>query len=222
MKLIKKVSSKLNREICLYEQNGLGKTVLIVGVVHGEEPQGKFLIENYIEKPNKNKLLFIPCLNPDGFVKNERQNSNGVDLNRNFPTKNWIKSERNQYFGGENPASEVETRFIIDIYEMYKPDLILTIHSPYKVVNYDGPAEEYAVEISKIIGYETSSDIGYPTPGSMGNYFGVERNVPIITLELDEEIPVENLQGKMNEKNIGAYDEGIYMMKYNEVKIVKM
>lgn len=33
---------------------------------------------------------------------------------------------------------------------------------------------------------------------------------------------LNNLQGKVNEKNIGAYEEGIYMMKYNEVKIVKM
>ena len=33
---------------------------------------------------------------------------------------------------------------------------------------------------------------------------------------------VNNLQGIVNMKNIGAYDEGIYMMKYNEVKIVKM
>ena len=30
---------------------------------------------------------------------------------------------------------------------------------------------------------------------------------------------LNNLQGKMNKKNIGAYDEGIYMMKYNEVEI---
>lgn len=30
---------------------------------------------------------------------------------------------------------------------------------------------------------------------------------------------VENLEGKTNQKNIGAYEEGIYMMKYNEVKI---
>lgn len=29
----------------------------------------------------------------------------------------------------------------------------------------------------------------------------------------------ENLAGRANEKNIGAYDEGIYMMKYNEVMI---
>lgn len=32
---------------------------------------------------------------------------------------------------------------------------------------------------------------------------------------------LNNLQGNVNQKNIGAYDEGIYMMKFNEVKIVK-
>ena len=33
---------------------------------------------------------------------------------------------------------------------------------------------------------------------------------------------LNNLQGIVNEKNIGAYEDGIYMMKYNDVKIVKM
>ena len=32
---------------------------------------------------------------------------------------------------------------------------------------------------------------------------------------------LNNLNGIENKKNIGAYDEGIYMMKYNEVKIIK-
>lgn len=32
---------------------------------------------------------------------------------------------------------------------------------------------------------------------------------------------LNNLDGKTNEKNIGAYDEGIYMMKYNEVMVRK-
>jgi carbamoyl-phosphate synthase large subunit len=31
---------------------------------------------------------------------------------------------------------------------------------------------------------------------------------------------LNNLNGIVNEKNIGAYDEGSYMMKYNEVKII--
>ena len=33
---------------------------------------------------------------------------------------------------------------------------------------------------------------------------------------------LNNLLGNSNNKNIGAYDEGIYMMKYNELKIVKL
>lgn len=31
---------------------------------------------------------------------------------------------------------------------------------------------------------------------------------------------LENLRGNANAKNIGAYDEGIYMMKYNEVRVI--
>ena len=93
---------------------------------------------------------------------------------------------------------EAETQFVIAIIEEFKPDIILTLHAPYKVVNYDGPAEKLAQDISEIIGYPTSNDIGYPTPGSMGTYAGVERNIPIITLEVDEEIDVNELVAPVN------------------------
>ena len=33
---------------------------------------------------------------------------------------------------------------------------------------------------------------------------------------------VNNLSGKPNEKNIGAYEDGLYMMKYNELKVMKI
>ena len=138
-------------------------------------------------------LLFIPCLNPDGMAQNTRTNANGVDLNRNFPTKNWQLSEKNNYFGGGTPASEIETRFVIDIIQEFKPELILTLHTPYKIVNYDGDAKEIAQKISEIINYPIESDIGYPTPGSFGTYCGIERNIPTVTLELDEECPIEDL-----------------------------
>ena len=145
-------------------------------------------------------LLFIPCLNPDGLQNKTRVNANGIDLNRNFPTKNFGQDgssageNPSDYYGGNNPASEIETKFLIDIIEKYKPKLILTLHAPYKIVNYDGPAKEIAQKISDIIGYPVEESIGYPTPGSFGTYCGVERNIPIITLELDEEIPVEQLE----------------------------
>lgn len=184
-------------------QRQKAKTILIIGVFHGDEPQGKFLIENYIygkgrgeavQNNNfKNKLLFIPCLNPDGLALKTRQNANKVDLNRNFPTSNWQISDNPEYFGGENSSSEIETRFLIEILEEFSPDIILTLHAPYKVVNYDGPAQEIAQKISEIIGYPVQEDIGYPTSGSFGTYAGVERKIPTITLELDEKIDVKEL-----------------------------
>lgn len=198
MKELKKIYSKNNNEIVLLEQSpqNYEKTMLIIGVVHGDEPQGKFLIEKYLEgnKVGKNRMLFIPCLNPDGLASKTRHNSNGVDINRNFPTKNWKFGKKDEaYYGGDSPGSEIETEFVLQIIDRYKPSVILTLHTPYKVVNYDGPAEEIAKKISEIIDYPVEHDIGYPTPGSFGTFAGIELKIPTITLELDEEIDVNNL-----------------------------
>lgn len=174
---------------------------LIIGVFHGDEPQGKYLIEEYLNKYSLNAgeaisrsgTLFIPCLNPDGLQLGQRTNANGVDLNRNFPAKNWELTEKNEFFGGESPASEIETQFLVDIIKEYEPELILTLHAPFKVVNYDGPAKEISEKISEIIHYPVEGNIGYPTPGSFGTYAGIERQIPTITLELDETCPVKDL-----------------------------
>lgn len=168
-------------------------STLVIGCFHGDEPQGKALIESYLEKNPLTNLLFIPCLNEYGFENNIRVNENGVDLNRNFPTENWEKTEKNEFFGGDSPASEIQTRFLVELIEEIKPKLILTLHAPYKVVNYDGPAEDIAEQISQIIGYPVEASIGYPTPGSFGTWAGIERKIPTITLELDEEIDVKEL-----------------------------
>ena len=208
--VLEKTKTKLNNTIQLLTNSTIFQpfnnlTVLIIGVFHGDEPQGKYLIEKYLyqkiypQKEGNNNLIFIPCLNPDGMQNNTRTNANEVDLNRNFPTKNWGQDGSDagenpkDYYGGKAPASEIETQFVIDIIGKYKPKIILTLHAPYKIVNYDGPAQDIAQKISEIINYPVEPSIGYPTPGSFGTYCGVERNIPTITLELDEKIPVENL-----------------------------
>ena len=172
----------------------INSSIIVIGCFHGDEPQGKYLIEKYIEQNPETKILFIPCLNKYGFEHNVRTNSNGVDLNRNFPTKNWVLSKKDSFYGGSKPASEEETQFIIDIIEKNKPKLILTLHAPYKVVNYDGPAKEISEKISEIIKYPVEESIGYPTPGSFGTWAGVERGIPTITLELDEDVNVKELE----------------------------
>lgn len=180
------------------ENSNYDKKLLVIGVFHGDEPQGEYFINSYIKenpKNGKNSVYYIPCLNPSKC----RKNSRGVDLNRNFPTKNWILSENNDYFGGKTPNSEVETQFLVNLINENKFDAIITIHSPYKVVNYDGPAENLAKKISEIIGYKTSNDIGYPTPGSFGTYCGIERNIPTLTIEIDEDENIQELNKKFQQ-----------------------
>ncbi len=202
MEIAENTKTKLGNTIELVGRIKKNPT-LIIGVFHGDEPQGKFLIDKYINSnPKIENKIFIPCLNPDGMQRNTRTNANGVDLNRNFPTKNWGLNQGENatcndcttaYYGGRTPASELETKFVVNIIEKYSPSLIITLHAPYKVVNYDGPAQVQAQKISNIIGYPIEASIGYPTPGSFGTYCGIERNIPTITLELDEKIPVETL-----------------------------
>ena len=185
IKIIKKLNSNYDKKI------------LIIGVFHGDEWQGEYFINSYLKnskESKKNEVYYIPRLNNN----TERKNKRGVDLNRNFPTKNWIKSENNDYFGGEKPNSEIETRFLVDLIDKNDFSAIITLHAPYKVINYDGPALELAQKIQKFINYKITSDIGYPTPGSFGTYCGIERNIPTITLEIDENEDIESLKNKFH------------------------
>lgn len=206
MQILKQTKTNNKNELLLLGGSFSNNPILVVGVVHGDEPQGEDLITKYLSETSSG-MLFIPSLNPDGKQLGTRTNSNKVDINRNFPTKNWELTKKDNYFGGESPASEIETKFLINVIEEYKPKLILTLHTPYKIVNYDGPAKDVSEKISEIINYPVEESIGYPTPGSFGTYAGVEKNIPTITLEMDEEEDINSLYPKV--KKIFEYLEGI-------------
>ncbi len=197
--LINKAVLPSNRLIELYF-NGVvsGKKILFIGGFHGDEPQGVEILNEYLKLCHaaENSIYVLPCFNPDGLFAVKRVNSNGVDLNRNFPTKNWELTNKDEFFGGETPASEWETRFMCDILGEIKPDLILTIHAPFKVVNYDGDGLLCSQRIAEIMGYPVQSDIGYPTPGSFGTYCGIERGISTITLELGEDEDMKSLKAR--------------------------
>lgn len=192
------------RDMYLLEAGAGDSLTLIIGGFHGDEMQGVELVQKfaeYITKEYKDKinsrLVIIPVLNPDALVAGTRVNANHIDVNRNFPTQNRINNDR---FGHE-PASEPETKAIMEIVKKYKPNRIISVHTAMFVVNYDGPAKDLADTMAKYNGYPVSGSIGYPTPGSFGAYAGIEMQIPIITLEL----PPNTTFDKIWEQNRPAF-----------------
>src|SRR5690242_4740261 len=111
-------------------------TILFIGGVHGDEPEGVNIATSLAETlksadlSKAKKFLIIPCLNADGFALKQRTNSRGVDINRNFPCKNWsAEYEKERYFPGEAPGSELETQAVIELVETVKPRIIIHFHS---------------------------------------------------------------------------------------------
>lgn len=190
-------SSVERREIDIFVRGDQSAptTTLVLGGMHGDEPKSVDLARRMISLLKQDSTLgqdiqwvILPVVNPDGFERRQRRNANRIDLNRNFPTKNWTRgTKRSRMFGGEAPASEPETKALIEIVERYQPDRIVTIHSIGRnrfCNNYDGPGSELAKAMHKHNGYPVTESIGYPTPGSFGTWAGVERKIPTITLEL--------------------------------------
>ncbi len=174
---------------------GSGKNpTLIIGGVHGDEPEGIWLVEALLEKFEdlaqnnehfKRPWILIPCLNPDGYTSRNRTNSKGVDLNRNFPTPDWTptaKAER--YNPGPQPNSEPETQALTKLIETEKPRLIVHCHSWKPGIIYTGSeALSHATFLSKSSGYPLQDDIGYPTPGSLGQFGWLVHKIPVICIE---------------------------------------
>lgn len=194
-----KALSREGRDISLYlssprfSQEGESLDTLILGTFHGDEPEARLLATRFLAETapislNGRRVGVVPMVNPDGFERKNRVNAAGVDLNRNFPTEDWEElNAGTPYYSGPSPASEPETEFILKLLALFSPQKIITLHTPYRLINYDGPARELANAMADINGYPIAEDIGYATPGSFGTYTGKERGIPTITLELPEE-----------------------------------
>jgi len=176
--------------------------VLIIGGIHGDEPTGHALAQRLVEllkvQPEIYRdrcIVILPAANPDGLASKRRTNANQIDLNRNFPSRNWQQTRKNKYFGGDRSAGEPETRAIMDTVELYQPVRILSLHSISNGRhgnNFDGPGgEELAELMCAQNGYRLIKNMGYPTPGSLGSWVGTERKIPIITLELPRNLDAD-------------------------------
>jgi hypothetical protein len=169
--------------------------ILMLGGIHGDELTSASIVFQWMQwmqtPPAQNFHWDVaPVVNPDGLLarKPQRMNANGVDLNRNFPTPGWKQDAPVHWakttgrdprrYPGATPLSEPETRWLNNEMERFRPHVIISVHAPYGVLDFDGPAPA-----PKRFGRLWFTRVGV-FPGSLGNYSGLHKNIPVITIEL--------------------------------------
>jgi protein MpaA len=161
--------------------------LLIMGGIHGDEPASvDALLDLLARLPAAlpAPVWLVPALNPDGLAAGRKNSARDVDLNRNFPARSFRTDHQPGYFPGPAPLSEPETRALADLIAREAIGAALAVHAPFACVNYDGPAAAWAQAVAQACGWPARGDIGYPTPGSFGSWLGIDRGLPVLTLEL--------------------------------------
>jgi hypothetical protein len=179
-----------------------GKHILVFALIHGDEFPSGAVARSWMERLTfiepRNSWRVVPILNPDGLKLKTRTNANGVDVNRNFPSSDWdekalqywekqMKKDKRRYPGAK-ANTEKETRCAIAHIDDFKPDLILSIHTPYGVLDFDGP--KIAPPNFPHIPWKNLGNY----PGSLGRYMWVDRSKPTLTIELHGNKVAEKLE----------------------------
>ncbi len=115
---------------------------------------------------------------------------------------NWARSggskkgvsiaAKERYNPGPNALSEKENQALVTFIKNNKLDLIISLHSWEPMLNTNGEIPE-AVVMSELTGYKIEPYIGYPTPGSLGTYAGVENKIPTLTYEIQRDLQFDQV-----------------------------
>jgi protein MpaA len=179
-----------------------GKKILALSLIHGDEFPAGSVSRAWMARLQsidpRNTWRVLPLLNPDGLKAKTRYNADKVDLNRNFPSKDW-DSEALKYwekstkkdprrFPGKTAASEPETRCLMRHIDEFKPDFIISVHTPLGVLDFDGPHVGNP-------GFKPLPWVGLGNyAGSLGRYMWVNHNVPVLTIELKGNTGIKRLE----------------------------
>lgn len=196
-----------------------GPRVALIAGIHGDEQEGlRHLDEIFaLARDVPHRARLIADANPDGTAARTRTTAAGVDPNRNWPADNFQAGRRH----GERPLSEPAVAAVHRDLVAFEPALVIVLHAarggPF--VNFDGPARDLAAAFCDAAGspWRVQPSMGYSTPGSLGNWAGVDRGIPTLTIEFARGAPPEEtlppllaglaavLDGTMPERDRGEF-----------------
>lgn len=169
-----------DRPIVVFRAGDGSRTLMIVGGIHGGyEWNTSALVEIMVEHladhrelvPADTTLYLLPTLNPDGAARSRgyegRANSNGVDLNRNFPylwAASWPEFGCWHYLpisGGRHPLSEPESQALVRFVLENHVEALISYHSAALGVFAGGqPTTGASVKLAELV----ASLTGYSYP----------------------------------------------------------
>lgn len=114
--------SAQGREVRAQRYGSGPRVVLVVGQIHGNE-QAPLVVTNAAARYGWTDITtwVIPTLNPDGAANGQRVNGQGIDLNRDGRNKHAF-----------------ETRTLDNFINVYKPEVVVHVHSPSNYTGYWG------------------------------------------------------------------------------------
>jgi len=168
-----------------------GPRVALIAGIHGNEQEGLRHLDELLDvlAPLPARVRVYEDANPDGTAANKRGTSTGVDPNRNWPASNFRTDPRDQ----TSPLSEPAVAAVHGDLVAFDPQLVIVLHSTARgpFVNFDGPGAGFAERFAFAARapWTVKPSMGYPTPGSIGSWMGVDRMVPILTIEFRRGCP---------------------------------
>ena len=177
---------------------GKGKdTTLMFGAIHGNEVGTVVLMNELVDYLRNDssviskdkQLVIIPILNPDGYYdRTDKHNANGVNLNLNFSTTDWIMYGKEGQYAGAEPWSESESRALKSVVEEYLPDRMISYHASGYLSNPESTDEskELARWYAAKTGYNYFDDPVWDYSGTATKWFEQTYDKPAITVELHD------------------------------------
>lgn len=198
--------SEKGRAINAYVYGNGSTTYLYTGGIHGSEQSSVTIMRSWMNEleanpkkiPANARVIVIPSVNPDGVATGSRNNSKGVNLNRNFATANWASDtivsggRTEQGAGGASAGSEAETRVLAAYTARVVPRLIITYHSLGSLVNSNdaGVSISAGRQYASLARYRfipnsaTTATFGFEMTGTYEDW-ALERGMAAILIELN-------------------------------------